>query len=112
MQNSIAFKPQEPGALEGEISPVALDQQSVFAAGQRKLHPVAAFHLEGGVISRGSVALGHIGSRMVMGHAGSLGNHRGSNGQSGRLIILVSLAQIADNRDDDNDCHKHKQNGK
>ena len=54
---SFALKHKEPCSLEGQLSPVALDQITELAVGNMELQPVAAFKLEGGVVGGGAVAV-------------------------------------------------------
>ena len=44
------FKGKVTRALEGEHPVIALGQHAVFRAGNVQLHPVAAFHLERGIV--------------------------------------------------------------
>ena len=54
---SFALKPKEPCSLEGQLSPVALDQIAELVVGNMELQPVAAFKLEGDVVCGGAVAV-------------------------------------------------------
>ena len=105
---SRTLKSQKPRALEGEFPLVAFHQQSVLISGKLELHTVAAFHLEGGVVGGGGVILPGGAAGVVVGHVGSLGNHRRRDGQPGRIVVCVPLAEAFDRRCDDHGGYRHK----
>jgi hypothetical protein len=91
-----SFEAQESGSLEGKSAGVTLYKIPELGAGDLQLHPVTAFHLEGGVVGGGAVVHVHIGAVVMVGGVVSLGYNGSLHRQPGGMIILAPLADYLD----------------
>ena len=80
------------GALETQVAPIPFHQQTILLTGDMELHPIAAFHLKCHIIGSGSMMMTVHAAMTMTGHIRPLCDNGCRYGQSGRMIILVPLA--------------------
>ena len=95
----ILFPPLEPKisrTLKAELSAVALDEQTIFAARERKLHAVAALNLKGDVTDVKTVVSVNSGPHMLRINPNALRNDTRGNGQARRIVVAVPFRNSGD----------------
>ena len=86
------MKFQKPGALEGELTVVALHQVAEVIVGDHQLQPVTGCKLEGGVVGGAGVVTTDVGP---LGHNGRLRGHPGRNAV---FVVLFQVLQVQKNK--------------
>ena len=91
-----SLKSKVTGTLEGHISMISFDQHTILTSGHVQFHSVTAFYLKCHIVSGGSAGMMHSGACVIMvmmvGHIGPLRHDGCRHSQSGRMVILIPLA--------------------